>query len=86
MRGERIMTEIVGAELHLETVGRRLPLRQRHHAGIVDQEIERAMSGGEARRLRRLHGLLQCMAALQIPKYIITRLSLLKVQSLKLSG
>src|SRR6266851_4633835 len=48
-RGQRIMAEIVGAELHLKAVDCRLPLRQRHHAGIVDQKIERGVSGNEAR-------------------------------------
>jgi len=40
-RRERKMAEMVGAELHLETISRNLPARQGHHAGIVDQEIKR---------------------------------------------
>src|SRR5882762_5227323 len=49
MCGERVMAEIVGAELHLEAVCCGLPLRQRHHSGIVDQKIERGVSRGKAR-------------------------------------
>src|SRR6266487_4083664 len=43
------MAEIIDAELHFKAVFCGLPLRQRHHAGIVDQEIERSVSGGKAR-------------------------------------
>ncbi len=42
------MAQIIGAELHLETVLRLLPLRQRHHAGIVDEEVELLIAGGKA--------------------------------------
>jgi hypothetical protein len=37
---ERKVAQMVGAELHLEAIGRGLPARQRHHACIVDQEIK----------------------------------------------
>ena len=50
------MAEVVGPELQLEAVGRRPP-RRRHHAGVVDQEVEppavRA-APGEARTEARL--------------------------------
>ena len=38
---ESEVAEMVRSELHLKTIRRGLPARQRHHAGIVDQEIER---------------------------------------------
>src|ERR1700744_90336 len=61
--GEREMTEMVGSELHFETIGRGLAARQRHDAGIVDQEIEGLTAGhplrevgdrGEARQIEAL--------------------------------
>ena len=39
---EREVPEVVGPDLHLEAVGRPL-LRDRHHAGVVDQDVELAV-------------------------------------------
>ena len=58
--GEREVTEMVGAELHLEAVGG-LALRQRHDPGVVDQDVDRACrcfrrtsrDGGQAREIER---------------------------------
>ena len=36
------MTEVIGAELELETLRRPLEFRHGHDAGIVDQDMERA--------------------------------------------
>ena len=41
---EREVAEVVGADLHLEAVGG-APLRDRHHAGVVDQDVEVAVPG-----------------------------------------
>jgi hypothetical protein len=41
------VTEIIGSELHLETVGRGLPRRQSHDARVVDEQIERGVRGDE---------------------------------------
>ena len=41
---EREVPEVVGADLHLEAVGGPL-LRDRHHAGVVDQHVEVAVPG-----------------------------------------
>ena len=40
MGGERKMTEIVRAELQLESIAGRPALRRRHHAGIIDEHVE----------------------------------------------
>lgn len=42
MVGEREVAEVVGAELHLEPVGR-TQQGQGHHTGVVDQEVEPAV-------------------------------------------
>jgi len=48
---ERERPEVIRADLHLEAV-RRAPLGQRHDAGVVDEDVERAVpAGGE-----RAHG------------------------------
>jgi hypothetical protein len=44
---QRVVTEIIGSELHLETVGRGLPRRQSHDARVVDEQIERGVRGDE---------------------------------------
>jgi len=41
------MAEIVGAELHLETVGVVCRFGSGHHAGIVDQEISEAWAAAK---------------------------------------
>jgi hypothetical protein len=46
--GEREVTEVVGAELHLEAVGG-LAIGQRHHPGIVHQHVDARM--GRAHRV-----------------------------------
>jgi hypothetical protein len=42
--GERPVAEVVDAELGLEAVGG-APLRHRHHAGVVDQQVDRRVRG-----------------------------------------
>jgi hypothetical protein len=39
--GEGEVAEVVGAELQLVAVDRRLSLGRRHHAGVVDQQVDR---------------------------------------------
>ena len=41
--GEREVAEVVGAELELVAVLGLAVLRRRHHAGVVDQQVERAL-------------------------------------------
>ncbi len=48
LRRQRVVTEIIGSELHFETVGRGLPGRQSHNARVVDEQIERRVRGGQA--------------------------------------
>ncbi len=48
------MTEVIGAKLHFEPVGSFLTLRQRHHTGVVDQQIKPVELGAEGIR-ERLH-------------------------------
>ena len=43
---EREVAEVVGAELQLVTVVRLAVLRRRHHAGVVDQQVEGAFEAG----------------------------------------
>ena len=52
--GEREVTEVVGAELQLEPVGGRR-LGRVHHAGVVDQQVDARVGGGEfdSRRAHR---------------------------------
>jgi hypothetical protein len=40
MHGQREVSEIIGAQLHFEAVGCHVSRRDRHHAGIVDEQIE----------------------------------------------
>src|SRR6202012_5425066 len=47
--GEGEVAEVVGAELELEAVGG-LATRRRHHARVVDQQIERLGAGGDRGR------------------------------------
>ena len=49
-RGERPVPEVVHPELHLVAVGR-LPLRHRHQAGVVDQDVDLVVRAED--RLRR---------------------------------
>jgi hypothetical protein len=44
--GEREVSEEVGADLHLEAVGR-TSLWHGHHSGVVHQDIDRAAVGGK---------------------------------------
>jgi len=37
------VTQVVAAELQLEPVGGGLPVRWRHHAGVVDQDVDRTV-------------------------------------------
>ena len=53
--GEGEVAEVVGAELHLEPVGR-LPAGDGHDAGVVDQDVEPVVSGGETGRERPHRG------------------------------
>src|SRR4029077_11797978 len=41
--GQREMAEVIGAELHLETVGGET-IRDRHDAGVVAEHVERLMA------------------------------------------
>ena len=43
LRGEREVAEVVDAELHLEAV-LGLPLRHRHQAGVVDEDVDRRVA------------------------------------------
>ncbi len=47
------MAEVVGAELQLEPVGGGLPLGRGHHAGVVDQQVDRPALGPQRRRRAR---------------------------------
>ena len=40
--GEREVPEVVGGELHLPALGRVLERGERHHAGVVDEQVQRA--------------------------------------------
>ena len=42
-RGEREVAEVVGRELQLDALRRALQGRQRHHPGVVDEDVERAV-------------------------------------------
>ena len=50
---EREVAEVVGRELHLPALRRQLELGQRHHAGVVDQDVQRPApvrdEGGDGR-------------------------------------
>jgi hypothetical protein len=39
--GEREVPEVVGRELHLPALRGQLELGQRHHAGVVDEQVQR---------------------------------------------
>ena len=66
VRGQRVVAEVVGAELQLEAVFGHLPRRWRHHRGVVDQQVEARvpcaealaefMDGLEAGQVQRLEG------------------------------
>ena len=45
--GELEVTEVVGRELHLPALGSALQLGQRHDAGVVDQDVQSALPGGD---------------------------------------
>ena len=47
MTGQCEVTEMVRAELQFEPVLGGLPLRRRHHTGVVDQQVNRATLGDE---------------------------------------
>jgi hypothetical protein len=47
MTGQREVTEMVRAELQFEPVLGGLPLRRRHHTGVVDQHVDRSAFGDE---------------------------------------
>ena len=44
------MAQVVGAELHLEAVGRQAALGESHDAGVVDEDVELAAIAGVALR------------------------------------
>ena len=60
------MAKIVDAELHLEPVLRCFTCGQRHHSGVIDQDVETGMgnsdprgkvgNGGEARKIESFKG------------------------------
>jgi hypothetical protein len=39
------MSQVVGSELQLEAVRRGVPKWHGHHAGVVDQQVDRATGG-----------------------------------------
>ena len=45
--GQREMAEVVGAELPLVALGGGLPVRDGHHAGVVDQQVQALAAGQE---------------------------------------
>ena len=67
--GQREVTEMVTAELQLESVGGGLPLRRLHDARVVDQEVDRSSLGveflaerfdaGQRRQVERFDGQLR---------------------------
>ena len=57
--GELEMAEMIGRELKLVTARRECELRDGHHAGVVDQDVERPVPTVDERGDRRRIGELQ---------------------------
>jgi hypothetical protein len=55
---EREVAEVVGLELELPALRGQLEVRQCHHAGVVDEDVQRARSaryeGGDRGRVRQV--------------------------------
>ena len=56
--GQSEVAQMVGGELQLPTLCRQLEVRQRHHAGVVDEQMERSTpargEGGDRRLVREV--------------------------------